>query len=633
MKIVKRFSVLLLLLTAVAVVPGGARADGNDSLNESFRTTLVGGGLVTQGVGLATRNGGPESGTITIGGIPAGATVDKALLYWAVIAGDDALVTLNGGAVVGSQIGRAPETCYFNDNNPNRDNRVYRADVTSLVSGNGTYTVAGVGDVLDPADGQGASLLVIYKDASAGFQRTIIINDGATTGGNQGSHYGSIAHTFGTLPTARPVLGATLHVGFGDGQPEFPEGAMTVGGHQALPANSLSGSDGPSWDDYTSTLPASLFTSGTGSVLNRLQVASQSGGDCVLWTYGALVLEQARSLVPAPTIAITSPSPGSQLSSPVTIGGTSTNASSIVLTEGGQTLATITPSGTGDWSTSLGLGGGPHNVTATAIDLDGIPGATASIGFNVNGPPQSTLSITSPAFGAVLTSPTQTVAGTTQGGASIRLSEHGNTIATVPVSNGTWSTSLSFSPGGHQVSAQPLDGNGNQLPGHTYVEFAIDTAPPQVSMDGGDFPFSLPLIDTEIVFNVAGVRGDASDDLGVRRIFLTVTPVAGPGESWTVEANCGGCQPSFCLFCGNWPVNWWADLDLPGPGFYEVTATAEDHAGRTATSDSRRFLTFVPDGVPNPFELFDGPPNCMGPLEDSPVCFDPFEDGIPFPFD
>ncbi|HVL89684.1 MAG TPA: DUF3344 domain-containing protein [Actinomycetota bacterium] len=602
-----------------------------DSLNESFRTTLVGGGLVSEGVGLARRNGGPASGSITISGIPEGSSVAKALLYWSVIAGDDPVVTLNGSGVLGGQIGRSPETCYFNSRDSSHDNRVYRADVTSIVTGNGTFTVAGVGDVLSPADGQGASLLVLYKNESADFQRTIIINDGAATGGNPGQHYGSIAHTFGSLPTARPVLGAKLHFGFGDGQPEFPEGAMTVGGQQVLGPNSLSGADGPSWDDAAVPVPASLFPVGTSSVLNRLQVADTSGGDCVLWTYAALVLEQQKSLVPAPTIVITSPEPGTQQTSPVTIEGTSTNASGIVLTEHGQTLATTTPSGSGAWSVSVALAGGHHDVTATALDLDGIPGATAGVGFHVYGAPAGPLQITSPTFGSVNTVTSLSVAGTTEQGVSVRLSEYGNTIATVPVSNGSWAASLTFSEGAHQVNAQALDANGNPVNAWSFVEFAVDLSPPQISMEGGDFPFALPLVNTEIAFNVVTARGMANDAVGLRRVIVTVKPIAPASESWTVEANCGGCQPTLCMQCGNWPAHWYADIELPEPGLYEISATAFDHAGRSTRSNARRFLRFIPAGTPDPFE-FLGPPNCLGPLEETPVCFDPFEDGIPFPF-
>lgn len=627
----KRLCVLILLLS-VAAVPGASRADGFDSLNESFRTTLVGGGIVSEGVGLARRNGGPASGSIQIAGIPAGATVQRALLYWAVLAGDDPIVTLNGSGVVGSQIGRSPETCYFNSGDSAHDNRVYRANVTSLVAGNGTYTVAGVGDVVSPADGQGASLLVMYKDESANFQRTVIINDGATTGGNPGDRYGSIAHTFGSLPTTRPVLSAWLHAGFGDGQAEFPEGAMSVGTQQVMAANSLSGSDGPSWDDHTVSVPATLFSSAPAAVLNRQQVASTAGGDCVLWAYAALVLEQAKSTVPAPTISIASPTEGSQVTSPFTVDGTSSNATAIVLSENGQTLATLTPAGSGAWSTQLSLGGGNHQVTATAIDLEGVPAATATVGFNVYGPPAGPLQITSPPFGSVQTSNTLAFAGTAQTGASVRLSQNGSTIATVPITNNAWSTSLTFPQGTHQVSAEALDTNGNPINGWTYVEFAVDTTPPQISAEGGDFPFALPFVGVEVAFDRATLRGQASDAVGVRRVVVTITPVAPPGESWTVEANCGGCQPTLCMFCGNQPAHWYADVELPGPGLYEMVAAAQDHAGRTATTSARRYLRIAPAGVPDPFEFLDGPPNCMGPLEDTPACFDPFEDGPPFPF-
>jgi hypothetical protein len=56
---------------------------------------------------------------------------------------------------------------------------VYRADVTNLVSGNGSYTVAGLpGNLVGGNDSQGASLVVIYRDSTAPLT-TIVINDGA----------------------------------------------------------------------------------------------------------------------------------------------------------------------------------------------------------------------------------------------------------------------------------------------------------------------------------------------------------------------------------------------------------------------------------------------------------------------
>src|SRR5688572_23440843 len=131
----RRLGLVFALLFAV-IAPMGARADGDGSLAMSLRGTYAGGGVVSEGVGLATRTGGPAAGTIAIAGIPSGAQVEKALLYWAVLAGEDSSVDLNGSSVSGTRVGRSADTCWFDISAPSpaNDNRTYRADVTPLVS-------------------------------------------------------------------------------------------------------------------------------------------------------------------------------------------------------------------------------------------------------------------------------------------------------------------------------------------------------------------------------------------------------------------------------------------------------------------------------------------------------------------
>src|SRR5262249_46623747 len=66
--------------------------------SESFHQTVPVGGIASNGIGLATRMGGPSSGTITINSVPVPLigtqpVVTKAFLYWSTIGGADNTVT------------------------------------------------------------------------------------------------------------------------------------------------------------------------------------------------------------------------------------------------------------------------------------------------------------------------------------------------------------------------------------------------------------------------------------------------------------------------------------------------------------------------------------------------------------
>jgi len=174
---------------------GGTRAAGVSqepgenvvvgSLAARFDDTLRGAGVVAEGASFSGRGDGVPntSAAITIAGIPAGATVQRALLYWMIFAGSDTTAIVNGTPVTGVQVGVAGDVCWGTPLTP-----TFRADVTSLVSGNGTYTVAGLPSSLsgvDP-DTNGVALVVVYQDPASGIVRRVLIRDGAisSSGGN-----------------------------------------------------------------------------------------------------------------------------------------------------------------------------------------------------------------------------------------------------------------------------------------------------------------------------------------------------------------------------------------------------------------------------------------------------------------
>src|SRR5687768_3885534 len=67
------------------------------SLAARFDDTLRGAGVVAEGASFSGRGDGVPntSAAITIAGIPAGATVQRALLYWMISGGSDTTATIN----------------------------------------------------------------------------------------------------------------------------------------------------------------------------------------------------------------------------------------------------------------------------------------------------------------------------------------------------------------------------------------------------------------------------------------------------------------------------------------------------------------------------------------------------------
>ncbi len=256
-----------------------SNAPSPTALNPSFTVTLPG-DYVSAGVGL--RGGtapffgsGLTTAGITISGIPSGAAVVRAFLYWGML--DNGIesslgqLSLNGTPVSGSLIGAGPDTCWGRSNS-----FTFRADVTPLVTGNGTYTLTGVatgGSILP----EGASLVVIYQ--STGLPtKTVILADG-----NISIPIGTARGTtsFSGFTTTGPVSAATTFM-VGDGQaPQFGTTPVTFTG--SLGTLSLPGlfaaNDGPIWDTDTFDV-SSVVAAGMSTDTATITVS----GDCLLWS-------------------------------------------------------------------------------------------------------------------------------------------------------------------------------------------------------------------------------------------------------------------------------------------------------------------------------------------------------------
>jgi len=171
-----RYTLFALTLFALAP-PTSASADGDSELNSSLFEIGEGYGLVSAGVGLAGRRedasagAAVTSGTIALSGVRAGAAIRRAYLYWVIYGSAlDSTVTLNATTVTGTVIGTDGSTCWVAA--PTYDlsaqnNVAYRADVTGLVAGDGSYVIAGFPSFEASRDTQGASLVVVHDDPAS----------------------------------------------------------------------------------------------------------------------------------------------------------------------------------------------------------------------------------------------------------------------------------------------------------------------------------------------------------------------------------------------------------------------------------------------------------------------------------
>lgn len=235
-------------------------------------------------------------GTITISGVPAGATVQSATLIWDVVADQDLYAyrqgSFDGVPVTGVawDIGDTP--CW-----PPAQNNSFEADVTALVTGNGSYQLSGFASgETDGADPwlagsepplfEGATLVVIYQLAS--LPRTAIqIDMGAfmSTAGNPASA------TITGFQAAADHAATTTYI-VADGQEAgntatFDENSLDQVGFpgadpQAVPGYSM----GNLWDTVTADVSSLIQPGDTDAT------ASVTGfNDCIVWVGQVLAVQ------------------------------------------------------------------------------------------------------------------------------------------------------------------------------------------------------------------------------------------------------------------------------------------------------------------------------------------------------
>lgn len=117
---------------------------------------------------------GQGTGSISLAGVSG--TVTKAYLYWAgptnsALPTANATVSFAGTSILGTNIGFSQDN-FWNFQN----SQAYRADVTSLVTGNGNYALSNF--LKADAEINGASLIVFFNDGNAANNHDVVLFNG-----------------------------------------------------------------------------------------------------------------------------------------------------------------------------------------------------------------------------------------------------------------------------------------------------------------------------------------------------------------------------------------------------------------------------------------------------------------------
>lgn len=229
---------------------------------------------------------GTGTGSLTVTGITSDVT--RAIIHWhgptnSLDPTAGAAVTFNGTDIVGTNIGFGNDNCWGFQNS-----QAYYADVTDLITGNGTYSLT---NFLGPnADVNGVSLQVFYSDGDSTNNRDIVMfhgNDSNIASAFDPSNWNAVLSGINySGGSASVVLGVSDGQTFAD-EAVFFESSQT-GVHTLFPAGAndgiLDGASVPNtggnstlWDLHCADISAWL---GTG-INNSRVFTTSTAGDCL----------------------------------------------------------------------------------------------------------------------------------------------------------------------------------------------------------------------------------------------------------------------------------------------------------------------------------------------------------------
>jgi len=285
-----------------------APASTTNALTTTVYSASLHGGYVAAGVGMRDRG----FGHVTLQGIPLASRVTAAYVLWDVLdnvgSPEDAIGAVNSSLIHRTLVGTGGSPCW-----PTTSNFAYDANVTSLITGNGTYALSGFASGLvngvdpwtesaPPPFMEGASLIVIYTNASLPVRRILVVAGAAETPGAQ------LTTTLtGITAGASSQASTTFIVGDGQSPPDAP---ATFDGVSLSPGT-FSGQDPQDGPPFTFGDLGDTETYQVGSYIHpgdtsAIATIAGGGNDCVVWVGQALEFNSSGSgtIVSTPDVKV-----------------------------------------------------------------------------------------------------------------------------------------------------------------------------------------------------------------------------------------------------------------------------------------------------------------------------------------
>jgi len=293
----KNFRLTAVAVAAALAAPGMASATDLTYFDTVFDTDFT-------TAGLGGMRFGDGTGSLTLAGVTG--TVSKAYLYWhgPSNAGPDGNkdVSFAGADISGTFLGISSDNCWGFENSI-----AYRADVTSLVSGDGAYALAGF--VKPDVEINGVSLIVFFDDGDDTNNRDVVMFDGNDSNITNPDDADGWNITLAGIDYTDGSAFAQFHVG--DGQ-DFLDDAITVNATELVPAgavfqgDSVPSAGGPDTGGLLWDIKSFEVTSLLSPGLNTLEVSTGVFSDCLACMLIAIDLPAGAAPPPPPV-----PEPGS----------------------------------------------------------------------------------------------------------------------------------------------------------------------------------------------------------------------------------------------------------------------------------------------------------------------------------
>ena len=331
--------------------------NGNDTLNTIYSNTACGLNYSLTSVRLGQRFvpvGLPQPAPMNVSTLPSCGTVLQAYLYTEALGVASSITatltdpSANTTNVPMTLIGSSVDVCWGMGGT-----HIWRADVTSLITGGGTYTISGLPTSTSvntsSVDVEGATLLIIYADPTASYTGSIQIDDGCHT-----VIGGPLNHTMNGFNACANSTNGSAFMLVGDMQ--------FMGYNISMNGNTVTQ---PQWDWWNEISASTNVTAGQ----NTCSFDMNIGGDCyTLGVAGLYFQTNCNGCTPSQVgLTVTASGTNASCASNGTATATATGGNgnySYVWSPGNQTTATAT-----------GLAAGTYTVMVT----DGTTCGTATV--------------------------------------------------------------------------------------------------------------------------------------------------------------------------------------------------------------------------------------------------------------